>query len=226
MIWEHTAEVDRIGNKMKRTVYILIMILTSCTQFEYPEDPSLKKADHKSLYKSLEKETDIIWGYIYHIEKFPQDSLEFHYLRPTSETLLQKKDRTNYNDYFWGTPLFVYSPEDTLYLFQIFHQGFDLLHLNPDSLALKISVDSLQFEYKKELFDNKMGVFIYQCFQKLGFSLENERDYFEIQPEEMQHLFNAKETEFHIIGDKREVKFIIPDKTKKYWKKFYEAEMN
>lgn len=200
------------------------MFVSSCTQFEYPEDPDIKKINESSLYKTTEKRTDIIWSHIYFKEKFPQDSLSFHYLKPTSETLLQQKNKSNYNDYFWGTPLFVYSPIDTLYLFQIFHQGFDLLHLNPDSLSLRISADSVKYDCKTRIFDNRMGVFIYQCFQKLGFSLENERDYFELNPEEMQKIFYSNELIFVIIGYKREVRFEIPEKTKEYWQKFYETE--
>ena len=103
---------------MKYGFLLIILLFISCISNEYPEN-STKIKIRKNVLSS--ENSDIIWKYLY-TEQPVNDSLKFIYLKSASETLLFTKNELNYSDNFWGTPFFVHTPKDTLYLFQIFHQ--------------------------------------------------------------------------------------------------------
>ena len=110
---------------------------------------------------------------------------------------------------------------DTVIYFIFKHMGHDLIFVDKKSPSLYIVADSSNYKFTANRTNRDDGTFIYQCFQKEGFSIEEEKIYYQIGLEKLANIIYSDKIYVKLISNSRTFVTEIPASTKKYLRKFY-----
>lgn len=154
------------------------------------------------------------------------NNFEIKYLIPSDNILIIEKNISDLTDNFWGTFMIVKDRNGkTDYFFVVNHEGHDLLYFYKNKTELKVIADTVKFHFDCHKTNHDEEVFIYQCFQKYAFSIEQETAYFRISKKEIKEIVYADRLQMQIIGKNEALNTIVPDDAKIFWREFYRREI-
>jgi len=111
---------------------------------------------------------------------------------------------------------------DTIIFLVIEHIGHDLLYVDKKSPSLYIKSDLIKKKFTASRTNRDDGTFIFQCFQKMDFTIEEEKIYYQIGLEDLSNIIYSNQIDIKIISNNRDFTTTIPSSTKKHLRRFYE----
>jgi len=155
------------------------------------------------------------WDYIYQQEYDEFDKNEVISLKPTYRTVLRSPEEDKHN-HLWGSPVIIKeNNKETVYLFIISYEASDWLFIQEEN-SLSVIADTLNYKFDTIKIDRETYSGI------LGARI-SELAYFQLTKDQMQNIFFAETLKFKINGKSRNLKTIVPNKTKLYFRKFLKS---
>ena len=159
------------------------------------------------------------WEFIYQKNYDEFDKREVVKLRPTYRSVLRSPEKDKHN-HLWGVPIIIKEEDkEPIYLFNIVYEADNWIFIHENN-SLSVIADTLSFNFNTIKIDRDTFTDMLGTRARII-----EKAYYELSKDQMKNIFFANTLKLKINSDKGYIKTVVPQRTKFYWRKFYESEI-